>query len=155
VTYNFKKTFIVKYLIAALLVVAFFQQGYGQLDDIETLKKLNQDWLHSILNRDTVMLGRILAEDFVMITPIGSKNTRADNLETAASKTVEVTSIQIDSVEVRLVSNEVGLLTAWTSFAIHEGSKETKGKNCYQDVYAKRQGRWVAIAAHVTLLSMQ
>jgi hypothetical protein len=33
--------------------------------------------------------------------------------------------------------------------------KDITGKNCYQDVYIKRKGRWVAIAAHVTLLGME
>jgi|GEM_PF-5641466 len=27
-----------------------------------------------------------------------------------------------------------------------------KGRNCYQDVYVKRKGRWMAIAAHVVSL---
>jgi hypothetical protein len=29
------------------------------------------------------------------------------------------------------------------------------GQNCYQDVYVKRKGNCLAVAAHVTLLSMK
>jgi hypothetical protein len=27
------------------------------------------------------------------------------------------------------------------------------GRNCYQDIYVKRKGKWMAVMAHVTLLS--
>ena len=144
---------MLKYAFFCLLLAAVARTSYGQDGDADMLRKLNQDWLHSIINKDTFTLGKILADDFVMITPFGTRIGRQENLETAAMKTVDVTSINIDSMDVQLLSADVGLVTAWTSFVFREGTKETKGKNCYQDVYVKRRGRWVAVAAHVTVLS--
>jgi uncharacterized protein (TIGR02246 family) len=140
-------------LLAGAFLFSIQSRGYSQSDDIDTLKKLNQDWLNSILNRDTATLGRILADDFVMITPMGNKNSRKDNLETAALKTVRVTAITLDSVNVTMLTNDVGIVTAWTHFVFNDGNRESRGKNSYQDVYVKRNGNWVAVAAHVTLLN--
>jgi hypothetical protein len=61
-------------------------------------------------------------------------------------------SVDIDSVEVRLLSGEVGLVTAWTNNVIITEKDKTTFKISYQDVYMKRKNRWVAVAAHVSLL---
>jgi hypothetical protein len=37
-------------------------------------------------------------------------------------------------------------------FTYEDKGKQTSGKTDYLDVYEKRKGRWVAIAAHVTYL---
>jgi uncharacterized protein (TIGR02246 family) len=145
----------VKAFIVFLLAFGTCRLSFGQSDDQEMLKKLNQEWLNSIISRDTVALGNILADDFVMITPAGTKNSKKDNLETAASRSVRVSSVTIDSVDIRLISNDLGIVTAWTHFVFNVDSKETRGRNCYQDIYQKRNGKWVAIAAHVTLLGSE
>jgi ketosteroid isomerase-like protein len=142
-------------LMTLILFLLLFHPGYSQNSEAEVLKNMNQDWLNSILNRDTATLGKILADDFVMITPFGTRNSKIDNLETLLSKNVTVTSIHIDSLDVQILSADVGVVTAWTSFVIRDGSKETRGKNSYQDVYVRRRGKWVAVTAHVTLISMQ
>jgi hypothetical protein len=66
----------------------------------------------------------------------------------------ETVSIRIDSVEVKLLTADVGLITAYTTFVLKIEDKDVTGKNCYQDVYVKRKGKWLAVAAHVTLISM-
>jgi uncharacterized protein (TIGR02246 family) len=143
-------------LLAWLLLFSGGQIAYAQADEADVLKKMNQDWLHAIINRDTATLSGILADDFVMITPYGTKINKNDNLETLLSRAVSVSSINLDSLNVQVLSGETGIVTAWTSFVIRDASsKETRGRNCYQDVYVKRKGRWFAINAHVTVISMQ
>jgi len=133
------------------LLIFFSIRSSGQNPDIEMLKKLNRDFLNSIVNRDTATLSKILADDFILINPGGIKRNKADNLSGAMVSNQKI-SVDIDSVEVRLLSGEVGLVTAWTNNKINADNKETKFKICYQDVYMKRRNKWVAVAAHVSLL---
>jgi len=127
----------------------------AQKNDIATLEKLNYSWLAAYPKRDTAVLSKILAEDFILVNPAGAKKTKKDNLDNMLDPNIETLSVSIDSVEVKMINPVTGLLTAWTSFTFKAGDKEMKGRNCYQDVYVKRKGRWMAIAAHVTSLGVQ
>jgi len=64
-------------------------------------------------------------------------------------------SINIDGIGVQLLTDNVGLITAYTTFVLETDDKEMTGQNCYQDVYTKRKNKWFAVAAHVTLLNMK
>src|SRR5580704_18099810 len=101
----------------SIILISFSFQSPGQNPDIETLKKLNRDFLNAIVNRDTTTLSNILADDFMLINPGGIKRNKADNLSNALTPNQKV-SVDIDSIEVRLLSGEVGLVTAWTNNVI-------------------------------------
>jgi uncharacterized protein (TIGR02246 family) len=134
------------------LLVFFYLSlpSFAQNNDIEILKKMNSDWIYSTLKNDTSVVSKIFAEDMIMITGSGKKMTRTDLLKNAANQNVE--AVNIDSVDVRLLTNDVGIITSYLSFTVLEGGEKVMGKNCYQDVYVKRKNRWYAVAAHVTLL---
>jgi ketosteroid isomerase-like protein len=134
-----------------VFLILFSNHSSCQNNDIETLKKLNRDFLNSIVNRDTATLSNILADDFMLINPGGIKRNKADNLSSALVLNQKI-SVDIDSVEVRMLSGEVGLVTAWTNNVIITEKDKSSFKICYQDVYMKRRNKWVAVAAHVSLL---
>src|SRR5215831_5920582 len=140
-------------ILLSVLSMLLFQNAFSQNKDVDELKKLNQDWIHSLIKKDTTTLSNILADDFILISPNGNRMTKKDNLENL--KTLEVSSDNIDSADVRLLSNDVGVVTAYTTFVLKVNGKDVSGRNCYQDIYVKRNGRWFAVAAHVTLLSMK
>ncbi|HEY8967795.1 MAG TPA: nuclear transport factor 2 family protein [Puia sp.] len=122
-------------------------------DDINTVKKLNEDWIHSYPGKDTATMGRILADDLIMITPNGSRIGKQDILKSMASPMQQVKSTKVDKAEVRLVGN-TALVFAEASFVTVDNAngKEVTGRTSYLDIYEKRHGQWVAIAAHVTYL---
>ncbi len=126
---NMKKLFL------SILLTAIFQNAFSQNTDIEET------------------LSRIFSDDFVLISPTGSKMTKHDIISRLNKQ--ETTAINIDSINVRLLTSDVGLITAYITFVLKENGKDMTGQNCYQDVYVKRKDRWYAVAAHVTLLGMK
>jgi uncharacterized protein (TIGR02246 family) len=126
------------------------QSTFSQNNDIEILKKMNSDWINASVTKDTAMLSRIFANDMILITAAGRKMTRKDLLLNAFNQ--NLLSANIDSVDVRLITPDVGIVTAYLSFTVPAGAEKIMGKNCYQDVYIKRKNRWYAVSAHVTLL---
>ena len=58
----------------------------------------------------------------------------------------KISSVKIDSIDVRILTSNVGLITAYTTFVLKADGKEITGRNCYQDVYLKRNKKWMAVA---------
>ena len=141
-------------LIAVTLLLCCSLNAYSQQGDTAIIKELNSRWLNAIVNRDTAALSSVLADDFIMVNPAGNKQSKADNLANVLQPNARVTSVNIDKVAVRMLNENVGILSAWTTFVISADGKQTTGHNCYQDVYVKRANGWKAVSAQVTLLGM-
>lgn len=90
------------------------------------------------------MLGQLFKE---------TKLTRTDVIRNVGSKDIATTGT-IDSASVRIFGN-TALVVAYTHFSIQSKGQTTNGSNCYSDLYVKRKGVWKAVAAHVTVLSIQ
>jgi uncharacterized protein (TIGR02246 family) len=142
-----------KKLISGILFTFICVNIYSQNKDIETLKKLNQNWINSYPKKDTATLDKIFADDLILISPGGIKMTKNDILNNVVKQ--EIMSTNVDSVNVRLLTDNVGIVTAYATFVSKAEDKEMTGQTCYQDVYVKRKGKWFAVAAHVTLLNMK
>jgi uncharacterized protein (TIGR02246 family) len=142
-----------KRILIAILFALILQNAFSQKNDIEKLTKLNQDWIKLSIKKDTAAFAKIFADDFVLISPNGAKRTKWEVVKNILNQ--DIRSQSIDSIDVRLLTNDVGLITCYTTFVLISEDKDVTGKNCYQDVYIKRKGRWFALAAHVTLLNIK
>lgn len=124
---------------------------YAQNADVTKIKQLNRQWLDAIVQEDSAALGRILADDFVLINPGGMRRTKADNIS-LHNPGQRVTGVDIDSQYVRMLTDDVGIITVWTTNHITQGTEKVVLKICYMDVYQKKNKLWKAVAAHVTVL---
>jgi ketosteroid isomerase-like protein len=123
----------------------------SQQSDSVIVSQLNLDWIGSYAKRDTATMQRILADDFLLISPIGTKFDRASTIRNVGSK--EATTIAtVDSSTVRVFGN-TALLIAYTHFSMTSKGQTTNGRNCYSDLYIKRNGVWQAVSGHVTMLN--
>lgn len=134
------------------LVTIFQCQLYAQNKSAETLKRMNEDWIRSYPTKDSATLERIFAKDFILISPNGNKMTRRDCIGNLRRQ--EILSVNIDSADVRMLDEKIGVVTAYMTFVVKEGNTLKTGRTCYQDIYMQRKKRWVAVAAHVSLLSL-
>lgn len=148
---DFSYFFRMKNLLVLTALSLFAQFASAQIPDAEAIKKLNADWLHSFVTHDSVTLSKILADDFFLYGPTGRKFTRKETLANVADTNIETLSVQADFVEVH-VFNDMGLIVCKTTFTQRMGDVLTTGYNCYMDAYEKRNGHWVAVAGHVTMI---
>ena len=129
--------------------------AHAQSDDIAAIKALNEAWIHGYGTKDTAALSHIWADDFVLVNPAGQRVHKQDLLHNMASPAAHFLSSRVDTAEVH-VAGSLGYIMARASFVTtDENGKQTKGATDYLDVYEKRNGRWVAIAAHVLYLGDQ
>ena len=113
--------------------------------DHETLLALNRDYIRSVQMSDVRRFDEILAEDFLCSNPDGSLVDRQAFLKQTAIP-VRITGLEAHDVTVRVLG-DVAIIHARTSYTLPDG-RLASGR--YTDVWARRNGRWLAVSAHVT-----
>ena len=115
--------------------------------DLETLLELNRDYINSVQNSDVRRFDEILADDFLCSNPDGSLLDRAAFL-TQTARPVTISNLRAHDVNVRLMG-DFAIIHARTAFTRPDGQL---GAGRYTDCWARRNGKWLAVSAHVTRL---
>src|SRR6476646_4825543 len=114
-------------------------------DDLDALTALNRDYIHSVQTGDVRRFDEILAADFFCSNPDGSLVDKAAFLEQTA-RPVTISGLAIDEVKIRILG-DIAIIHARTSYTTAAG-EQRHGR--YTDVWARRNGNWLAVSAHVT-----
>jgi ketosteroid isomerase-like protein len=113
--------------------------------DLAALTALNEDYIRSVQHSDVKRFDEILADDFLCSLPDGTLIDRAAFL-TQTARPVTISGLQAHDVNVRLMG-EFAIIHARTTYRAADG-QDHAGR--YTDVWARRNGRWLAVSAHVT-----
>ena len=116
----------------------------GSASDGEILLRLNDEYLRAAERSDRGWFEEHLAPDFLCSRPDGTLLDRAAFLVRASAPS-SLSELEGHDVVVRLLG-DVALVHARTTF--RDGGRAGHGR--YTDIWARRDGRWVAVAAHVT-----
>jgi len=119
--------------------------GEGAMSDLDALLKLNRDYVRSVQTSDVQRFKEILSDDFLCSLPDGSLIDRELFLEKTALPP-QISNLEIHDVNVRLMG-DFAIIHAQTTFTTSDGRP---GVGRYTDVWARRDGRWLAVSAHVT-----
>ena len=114
-------------------------------NDLQTLEQLNRDYISSVQNSDVRRFDEILAQDFLCSNPDGSLVDRAGFLVQTA-RPVTISNLEARDVKIRIMG-DVAIIHARTTYTMPDG-RAASGR--YTDVWARRNGRWLAVSAHVT-----
>jgi ketosteroid isomerase-like protein len=115
--------------------------------DHSLLLSLNTDYIASVQHSDVRRFEQILAPDFHCSHPDGSLVDRATFLRQTAAP-VAIRNLTAEDVVIRLM-DDFAIIHARTAYTRADG---TPGAGRYTDVWAKRDGRWLCVSAHVTRL---
>jgi ketosteroid isomerase-like protein len=113
--------------------------------DIEELTVLNRDYIASVQSCDVKRFDEILAEDFHCSNPDKSLVDRAAFLKQTAVP-VTIKNLRAEDVKIR-VMGDFAIIHARTSYTTADG-QQTSGR--YTDCWARQNGRWLAVSAHVS-----
>ena len=113
--------------------------------DIDELTVLNRDYVASVQNCDVKRFDEILAPEFYCTNPDKSFVDRAGFLKQTAVP-VTIKNLIADDVKIRVLG-DFAIIHGRTSYATASG-EQRYGR--YTDVWARRNGRWLAVSAHVT-----
>jgi len=113
--------------------------------DLDTLTALNRDYVASVQKGDVKRLEGMLADDFMCSNPDGSLLDRAEYLKLTAQP-VTISGLGAENVQIRLLG-DFAIIHARFNYRSADG-KQRRGR--YTDNWARRDGTWVAVSAHVT-----
>lgn len=119
--------------------------------------KLERDWADAFKTGDADAARRVMADDITIINPDGSTSAKIDEVQAIQARLVTMESWEI-------LEPKVTVLDANNAFVMGRGiikngkskvpnSKETidiSGEYRFLDVYAKRNGKWIAVASQTT-----
>ena len=117
------------------------------MNDLETLTRLNADYISSVQNSDTRRFGEILSDDFLNTNPDGSLVDKAGFLKQIAPA-AKISNLACHDVNIR-VMGDFAIIHARTSYQKPDG---TQGGGRYTDDWQYRDGRWQCVSAHVSRL---
>jgi ketosteroid isomerase-like protein len=113
--------------------------------DIDELTALNRDYVASVQNSDVKRFDEILADDFYCSNPDKSLVDRAGFLKQTAVP-VTIRNLVADDVKIR-VMGDFAIIHGATSYTMPDGA-QAFGR--YTDCWARQNGRWLAVSAHVS-----
>jgi len=114
-------------------------------NDIKELTALNRDYVASVQNSDVKRFDEILAEDFYCSNPDKSLVDRAAFLKQTAVP-VTIKNLRAEDVKIRILG-DFAIIHARTSYTTPDG-QQAGGR--YTDCWAKQNGKWLAVSAHVS-----
>ena len=113
--------------------------------DVDALTALNRDYIRSVQHGDVQRFDEILAEDFLCSNPDGSLVDKSKFLAQTA-RPVMITDLSAQEIRIRILG-DVAIIHARTTYTTSDG-EQRNGR--YTDVWARRDGRWLAVSANVT-----
>jgi ketosteroid isomerase-like protein len=113
--------------------------------EVEILTQLNKGYVDAVQNSDVAWFDQHLADDFLNSNPDGTLVDRAGFLAQIV-RPQAVKGLEPREVKIRLFG-DFAIIHARSVYTKPDG-KSAAGR--YTDIWAKRNGRWVCVAAHVT-----
>ena len=132
-------------LVSAGLVMAMAQSaGAATADDVQAIAALDTKFQAAVKHNDAVTIGRILADDMILVTGRGTIFTRAQHIE-AAQKQERIYEQQdeVPGTQTVRVWGDTAVLTAklWIKGTARDG-KSFDYKLWFSDTYIRTPAGW-------------
>jgi hypothetical protein len=115
----------------------------------DSVRALEEARGQALLRGDTAAISRMTAVEFNELTRFGTVRARAANLRDVASGMLRLTSVRLDSLNVRIYG-DVAVLQGITDNTGTMGGVPFSGRIRYTRVFVRRDGRWQAITMQHT-----
>ena len=110
----------------------------------ETLKQIERDWADAEKAGNPDQVAQYLGDDWVALGYDGKKTTKQSELADLKSGKNKVESVELGPMEVKVLGNVAVVQGSDVEKSTTDG-KDTSGKWIWTDVFAKRDGKWVAV----------
>ena len=124
------------------------------------LLRLERDWAAAAKSHDGEAVRRIVADDAIMVYPDGMVATKADEVRTIESGAITADGWDMVDPKVTVIDADAAFITGRS--IIRNGKYkdpnqkrpiDISGEYRFLDVYAKRDGKWQAVASQATRIA--
>jgi len=118
----------------------------------EQLLRVEKEFAETIVSNNLEGLGRIVADDWIIIDPNGEIVDRARFFEVIKSGALTHDTIRSEDFRIRIYG-ESALVTAVTRTKGKFMGQEFTTQERATDVFVKRDGRWQCVLTHLTRIT--
>jgi uncharacterized protein (TIGR02246 family) len=150
-----------KLAVAILLSSACFTQAFAQTPApaakspsvSQSLRQLEHDWVDAQKAADTAKLDEILGDDWLAIGygAEGGKQNKKAYVDVCKSGSLKLESFEFGPMDVKVLGNVAVVQGSDTEKSTTNG-KDSSGKHVWMDVFAKRDGKWVAVRSQSAMV---
>lgn len=115
----------------------------------DSIRELEAARGQALLRADTTALSRMIADNFVEVSRLGTLRTKADNIRDIQSGDLRLLTIRYDSQTVRVYGDVAVLIGIADNTGTFRGFP-FQGKIRYTRIFARHDGRWQAVAMQQT-----
>lgn len=119
--------------------------------------KLEREWVDAVKSHNAEPVKRILADDIVIVYPDGTKATKAEEVSSTESGAITADTFEMIDPKVTVLDADSAFITGRSvvkngkyKAPNQKGAINISGEYRFLDVYAKRDGKWVAVASQAT-----
>ena len=120
------------------------QETIREIVDIERQAR------EATLRRDPEFPQRMLADDYVAISPLGQITTKKEAISARRSGQLRYDNIDVNDMVVRLYG-DTAIVTARADVKGHQLGEDFSGPYRYTRVWVRRSGRWQAVSYQATV----
>jgi uncharacterized protein (TIGR02246 family) len=147
---NMTRTIFLAALLCTLLVPSAFAE---KTDAVQQVRQLEREWLDAYEKHDSAAMQRIVADDFSIVFPDGSGQTKAGiltMLERARASSRPSPRFTTEDVQARAYGDTVILSGRVITHMKRADGSESRQESRYTDTYVKLDGRWQVVASHLS-----
>src|ERR1700736_5839004 len=115
----------------------------------ETLQAMEHDWLNAEKNHDAAAFEKLVADDWIAISPDGKSQTKAERA--AEIKAAYIASATLGNMKVRVFGDTAVVTGTDDEVTMTEG-KKSSDHYVWTDVFVKRNGKWLGVASQTALI---
>jgi ketosteroid isomerase-like protein len=146
-----KRSIAIMLFFTASVSWAVGQTSQADASVTEMFRQIENQWAEADKNKDAVALGKLLADDWTYLGPVGLE-TKAQHLAGLKTGQDKLESITLMHMKVRLFGNTT-VVTGREHEKSSNSGKDTSGDYLWTDVFVKRQGHWLAVNSQDTPLT--
>lgn len=144
-----KRILAIGLVVLAAFTVCTYAAEKKMSADEEALTKIENEWGTAMVKLDFATFDRIVSPDWILSTPDGGQQTKAEAVADLKSGKIKFESFKVDELKIRVYGNAAvvfGLTTEKMTF----NGQAMNGQNRFTDTFIKRDGKWQCVATHVT-----
>jgi len=136
-------TLLLGLLLASVATFAAPPTTEQQLIDLENA------WAQAYVTGDTPVLEKLFAEEYLFTDTDGQTFTRDQDIGSTKSGEFKISRFKFDGLKVH-VYKDFATVTGLNDFSAVYKGEDASCKCRFTDVFVKRDGRWQAVASHVS-----
>jgi ketosteroid isomerase-like protein len=122
----------------------------GDQSTIREIVEIEREAKEASLRRDPEFPAKMLAEDYVAISPLGQVTTKKEAISARRSGQLRYDTIDVSDMVVRLYG-DTAVVTARADVKGHQLGEDFSGPYRYTRVWVRRSGRWQAVSYQATV----